>query len=84
MIRRAIFAAPFLLLAVLFGQMFDFYYWRHLSCFNSEGRCYVSADGVVYHDTSVYWAIPTVIFLVVGVAILLAGARKPGRQKPET
>lgn len=84
MIRRALLASPFLLLAALFGWMFDSYYWQHVTCFNSEGRCYVSADGIVYHNTSVYWAIPAVVFLVAGLALLFAKGRKPEPQPPET
>ena len=84
MIRRSTLAAPFLLLAAALGLMFDFYYWRHLACFNSEGRCYVSTEGVVYHDTSIYLAIPAAVFLVVGLALLFARGRRSGPQTSET
>lgn len=75
---------PFPLLAAFFGEMFYVFYWSHRDCFNSEGRSFVPEEVVVCHDSSATLAVPTLIFLIIGVAILLTIFVKPRSRKTKT
>jgi hypothetical protein len=70
-ILLALLATPFLMSGAFCVLMFFGFYWSHRDCFNSEGRCYVPEDGVVYHDTSMFWALPASVLLLIGLALLV-------------
>jgi hypothetical protein len=68
-----------LALAGLCGFAFHERYWKWRLCFNAEGRCYDTVEGVMLEQAGPIWGGLAVAFLVlaVGLAVALSRRKQP-------
>lgn len=75
-IGAVIFAAASLITTVVLVFAFFHGYWRHRTCFDDNGRCFVPEDGSVYSADSLILAPLAMIFGILFVVGSLRASRR--------
>lgn len=80
--RKILFLIIYLALTAFFSFAFYDRYYRHIDCFNDDGRCYQSATATVYTTGGMVWGLFATAFAMLALMSLIRVIVHKPKPKP--
>lgn len=78
--KRSFWKTLFFILSLIFFAISAFFFWLFYECgyrheFNELGRCYDVETDMVYTTAGLFWSLPALCFLVLGLYMIVFSKR---------